>query len=86
MGSRWMDGGVETFCPVCGKYLYIPRPWCYTYKLNASVESRQQQMLYFCSYTCWTKYLDEYEEVKRKRFSDAAYKRHQKNREKKKNG
>jgi hypothetical protein len=76
MSTSWIDGGVDAVCPSCGKTHHVLRPWCYAWKLNATVTPGVQKMLYCCSYTCWRKYQKDYEEIKRKRRSDAAYRRH----------
>jgi len=80
MSRDWVEGGVDAVCPSCGKEFHVLRPWCYAYRLNVSVETNKQRMLYFDKYTCKHKYEQEYEELKRNRRSEAAYKRHLKKR------
>lgn len=76
MSSRWIDGGVEAVCPICGKEKYINRPWLWKWKVHMTVSPGVQATVYCDRYTCWAKCLDDYEELKRKRRSDAAYRRH----------
>ena len=71
-GWYFRDRGAYYSCPTCGKSFYILEPDMWVYKMNPTLKPGIQTLLYFCKYSCLTKYQDEYEKQLKVRRHEAA--------------